>query len=166
MFPISIWPSSGIRRFSEGLPSTTPRVVVVFAIGDVMLNLAPEEGTAPTREPQAVADWTVDDIDAAHRQLLEVGATARGEIITTAVKSRAATLVDPFGNTFGITGKPSTAKQSLDDQPSQSALGTTLFRAFATRDARPEIRGPDKLAEKSSRRNSATWWTTQPLASG
>lgn len=123
-------------------------VVVVFAIGDVMLNLAPEEGTAPTREPQAVAYWTVDDIDAAHRQLLEVGATARGEIITTAVKSRAATLVDPFGNTFGITGKPSTAKQSLDDQPSQSALGTTLFRAFATRDARPEIRGPDKLAEK------------------
>ena len=85
-------------------------VVVVFAIGDVMLNLAPEEGTAPTREPQAVAYWTVDDIDAAHRQLLEVGATARGEIITTAVKSRAATLVDPFGNTFGITGKPSTAE--------------------------------------------------------
>lgn len=75
-------------------------------------------------------------------------APPRGEIITTAVKSRAATLVDPFGNTFGITSKPATTKQSLDDQPSQSALGVTLFRAFATRDARPDVRGPDHLAEK------------------
>ena len=112
-----------------------------------MLNLTPAEGTAPTREPQAIAYWGVEDIEAAHRQLLEAGATARGEIITTAVKSRAATLVDPFGNTFAITSKPSTAKRSLDDQPSQSALGVTLFRAFATRDARPEIRGHDDLAE-------------------
>lgn len=123
-------------------------IVVIFTIGDVMLNLTAADGTAPTREPQAIAYWGVEDIDAAHRQLLEAGATARGEIITTAVKSRAATLVDPFGNTFGIAGKTSTAKQSLDDQPSQSALGVTLFRAFATRDARPEIRGNDDLAEK------------------
>lgn len=122
-------------------------IVVIFSVGDVTLNLTPAEGTAPIREPQAIAYWGVEDIEAAHRQLLEAGATARGEIITTAVKSRAATLVDPFGNTFAITSKPSTAKRSLDDQPSQSALGVTLFRAFATRDARPEIRGQDDLAE-------------------
>ena len=123
-------------------------IVVVFTIGDVLLNLTPAEGTSPTREPQAIAYWGVQDIEAAHRQLLEAGATARGEIYTTALKSRAATLVDPFGNTFAITSKPSTAKPSLDDQPSQSALGVTLFRAFATRDARPEICGHDVLAEK------------------
>jgi methyltransferase (TIGR00027 family) len=62
-------------------------IVVVFMIGDVMLNLTPAEGSAPAREPQ-------------------------------------------------------------DDQASQSALGVTLFRAFATRDTRPEIRGHDDLAEK------------------
>jgi methyltransferase (TIGR00027 family) len=123
-------------------------IVVVFTIGDVMLNLTAAEGTAPTREPQAIAYWGVEDIETAHRQLLEAGATARGEIITTALKSLAATLVDPFGNTFGIAGKPPTGKQSLDDQTSQSALDVALFRAFATRDARPEIRGHDDLAEK------------------
>lgn len=123
-------------------------ILVIFAVGDVMLNLTPAQGSAPSGEPQAIAYWGVEDIETAREQLLETGATARGEIITTVVKSRAATLVDPFGNTFGIAGKPPTGKQSLDDQPSQSALGVTMFRAFATRDARPEIRGDDDLAEK------------------
>jgi methyltransferase (TIGR00027 family) len=123
-------------------------IAVIFAVGDVMLNLAPADEAAPTGAPQAVAYWDVEDIEDAHRKLIEAGAAARGEIIVTAVKSRAATLVDPFGNTFGIVGKPSAGRQSLDDQPSQSALGVTLFRAFATRDARPEIRGHDDLAEK------------------
>jgi methyltransferase (TIGR00027 family) len=112
-----------------------------------MLNLVPADETTPTGVPQAVAYWDVEDIDDAHRKLIEAGAAARGEIIVTVVKSRAATLVDPFGNTFGIAGKPSAAKQSLDDQPSQSALGVTLFRALATRDARPGLRGPDCMAE-------------------
>lgn len=123
-------------------------IVVIFAVGDVMLNLTPADGTEPACGPQAIAYWGVEDIEAAHRELIGAGAAARGEIITTAVKSRAATLVDPFGNTFGITSKPSTTKQSLDDQPSESALGVTLFRAFATRDGRPDIRGHDDLAEK------------------
>jgi lactoylglutathione lyase len=51
-------------------------MVVVFTIGDVLLNLTPAEGTSPTREPQAIAYWGVQDIEAAHRQLLEAGATA------------------------------------------------------------------------------------------
>ena len=119
--------------------------VVIFAVGDVVLNLVPADATGS--EPQQVVYWSVEDVDAAHQQLLAAGATARGEIITTVVKTRAATLVDPFGNTFGITAKPSAAKQSIDDQPSESALGVTLFRAFATRDARPEIRGHDHMAE-------------------
>lgn len=129
-------------------PAFDSPIVVMFAIGDATLNLVPADGAAPAAEPQAIAYWGVEDIDAAHRELIAAGATARGEIITTALKSRAATLVDPFGNTFGITGKPAASKQSLDDQPSQSALGVTLFRAFAARDARPEVRGPDYLAEK------------------
>ncbi len=122
-------------------------VAAMFPVGDVMLNLVAAGDTAPTGAPQSVAYWGVEDIDAAHRKLIEAGATARGEIIVTVVKSRAATLVDPFGNTFGITAKPQPEKESLDDQPSQSALGVALFRAFATRDPRPSLRGPDHLAE-------------------
>jgi len=129
-------------------PVFSSPIVVMFAVGDVMLDLTPADRAAPACEPQAIAYWGVEDIEAAYRELIGAGATARGEIITTAVKSRAATLVDPFGNIFGITGKPATTKQSLDDQPSQSALGVTLFRAFATRDARPDVRGQDYLAEK------------------
>jgi methyltransferase (TIGR00027 family) len=123
-------------------------IVVVFAVGDATINLTPAGANAPRGTPQAVAYWGVEDIEKARRELVEAGAKAVGEIITTALKSRAATVVDPFGNVFGLAGKLSAAKRSLDEQPSQSALNVALFRAFATRDARPEIRGEDCLAEK------------------
>lgn len=122
-------------------------IAVTFAVGETLLSLTPAGSGAPAAGmPNVIAYWGVEDIEEAHKALLELGATARGEIITTVIKTRAATLVDPFGNVFGITGKPVAPKTSTE-RPSASALGVTLFRAFATRDARAEIRGHDELAE-------------------
>ena len=129
-------------------PAFDSPLAVAFAVGDSVLSLLPAGDTAAGRGPSTIPYWGVEDIEAAQRRLLEAGATARGEIITTALKSRAATVVDPFGNVLGIISKPpAPGKKSLADQPSDSALGVTLFRALAASEERKETRGPDDLAE-------------------
>jgi methyltransferase (TIGR00027 family) len=136
------------REILDREPLFDSPIAVLFPVGDSMLSLSPATDPSPPGDPRVIPYWSVDDIDVALRRLLAAGATARGEIITTATRSLAATVVDPFGNLIGITSKPSaTGNRSLDDQPSDTALGVTLFRAFATRDERDEIRGPDHLAE-------------------
>lgn len=124
-------------------------IVVMFAVGESVLSLAPAADAPPRNDLQPLVYWDVDDIEAAHRRLLDAGAAPRSDIITTALKSKAATVVDPFGNIIGLTSKPGTTSgKSLADQPSDSAMGVALFRALAVRDEREEIRGPDFLAEK------------------
>jgi methyltransferase (TIGR00027 family) len=124
-------------------------IVVMFAVGDAMLSLVAAADAAPRNDLQPIVYWDVDDIEAAHRRLLDAGAAPRSDIMTTALKSRAATVTDPFGNVIGIATKPGTAHaKSLADQPSDSAMGVALFRALAARDEREEIRGQDFLAEK------------------
>lgn len=124
-------------------------IVVMFKVGEAVLSLAPAAEAPPLNDPQPLVYWDVDDIEAAHRRLLDAGATPRGDIMTTALKSKAATVIDPFGNVIGIVSKPGAVSgKSLADQPSDSAMGVALFRALATRDEREEIRGPDFLAEK------------------
>jgi hypothetical protein len=93
--------------------------------------------------------WEVDDIEAAHRRCLDAGAAPRSDIMTTALKSKAATVIDPFGNVIGLTSKRGAASgKPLTARPSDSAMGVAFFRALATRDEREEIRGPASLAEK------------------
>jgi methyltransferase (TIGR00027 family) len=124
-------------------------IAVMFAVGDSVLSLAPAAEAPPLNDLQPVVYWDVDDIEAALRRLLDAGAAPRSDIITTALKSRAATVIDPFGNVIGIVGKPGAANgKSLAGQSSDSAMGVALFRALAARDEREEIRGPDLLAEK------------------
>lgn len=118
-------------------------LVVVFMAGDDALVLVTTDAPAST-----IAYWGVDDTDAARERLIAAGATPRGEPMTSALGTRSATVVDPFGNLLGLSSQPSTKKQTLEDRPSDSALTVAFFRAMAARDPREEIRGGDFLAER------------------
>jgi methyltransferase (TIGR00027 family) len=146
-YPVADLPKA--RAWYEAMLGTKPffdsPFVVIFVIGDSTLSLVSSEASPPAREPSPVVYWGVDDVDSARARLLSAGATARGEIVTTALKSRAATVADPFGNLLGIAGPPAAAR-SVAQQPSESAAGVALFRALATWDDRDEIRGADSLA--------------------
>jgi len=74
---------------------------VEFRIGDFQHEL----GIA--REPGAVAEgivtyWHVDDIDASHARLLELGATGHQPPTKYGEGFIAASVIDPFGNILGI----------------------------------------------------------------
>jgi methyltransferase (TIGR00027 family) len=95
-----------------------------------------------------VAYWSVDDIDAAWQRLLDSGAAPQSDVYFNAPGSRIARVTDPFGNILGLTSKGSAAaKKTLEDQPSDSAMGVALWRAIAAVEEREEIRGSDSLAE-------------------
>ncbi|MGC9970788.1 MAG: SAM-dependent methyltransferase [Bryobacteraceae bacterium] len=123
--------------------------VVVFRAGDSTLNLVPAGDSHPGSEERVVAYWNVEDIDLAYRRLLDAGATSQSEITTTVMRTRVARVADPFGNALGLMSRAAAAdkSKSLEDQPSDSAMGVALSRALAAGDEREEIRGPDYLAE-------------------
>jgi methyltransferase (TIGR00027 family) len=121
---------------------------VFFPVGESVLSLLPASDSTSGTGQQAIAYWGVEDIDAARHQLLAAGAVPRGEVITSPLGRRSATVVDPFGNIVGIASGSSETKKTLAEEPSESALGVALFRAMAAREAREEIRGMDYLAEK------------------
>ena len=73
-------------------------IVVMFAVGESVLTLVPAAETPSRDEPQTIVYWEVDDIEAAHRHWLDAGAAPRSDIMTTAMQSKAATVIDPFGN--------------------------------------------------------------------
>jgi methyltransferase (TIGR00027 family) len=132
------------RQLLDREPAFDSPFAVVFAAGGCVLTLTP----AGKADERTVAYWSVDDIDEAYRRLLDAGATARSEIITSVLGGRVVRVADPFGNVLGLAASPSDAgKKSLDDRPSDSAQTVAFCRALAARDERQEIRGPDYLAE-------------------
>jgi methyltransferase (TIGR00027 family) len=124
-------------------------MAVVFRAGDTTLILAPAAGSAAPNDARTIPLWNVEDIDAAYHRLLEAGATSESEVTVTMLRTKVARVKDPFGNSLGLMCRLSeTGKQkSVEDQPSDSALGVALSRALAATDDREEIRGPDTLAE-------------------
>ncbi len=121
--------------------------LVSFAIGDSALSLTPSAGSAECSAEQVVAFWNVDDADEAFRLLLETGASPYSEP-RTVFNTRVAKVRDSFGNLIGIMSKVITdARKSLESQPSDSALTVAFCRALAASETRPEIKGPDYLAE-------------------
>jgi len=126
--------------------SETP-LAVIFRIGDGMLALLPADKAPAEACERAVAYWNVEDIDAAFQRMLDLGGTRHTDIYANAPGSRIARVADPFGNILGIISRSPAARKSLDDQPSDSAMGVTLWRALAAREERAELRGPDTLAE-------------------
>ena len=128
-------------------PALESPLAAVFAVGNCMLGLLAVAEPAAHTLQGAVAYWSVDDIDAAWKRLLDSGAAPQCEIYFNAPGSRIARVTDPFGNVLGIASRASAAAQkTLEDQPSDSAMGVALWRAIAAAEAREEIRGPDSLA--------------------
>jgi len=79
--------------------------------------------------------------------LLQLGATVHTEI-GIVFNSRRAIVIDPFGNILGIrTMSVDAHKQSVEEQPSQTAMQVASARARAALEEREEIRGHDYLAE-------------------
>jgi methyltransferase (TIGR00027 family) len=120
---------------------------VVFSIGDSFLGLTPTTSTTIKGDDSVIAYWEVDDIDSEYKRLLQLGATAHTEI-DIALNIKRATVMDPFGNILGIGSTAvETNAGSVEQQPSQTAMGAAIARAVAVIDEREEIRGHDYLAE-------------------
>ena len=118
---------------------------VVFFIGSDRLRLNQVE--QPKQGIGFGTYWAVSDIHVEYQRLIELGATECDGIRDTGGGLFMATLKDPFGNLIGIGSLGTPDNQTIEEKPSETALWTTLMRAFSTREEHEEIRGRDQLAE-------------------
>ena len=79
---------------------------VGFDVGGFELGLQPDEAGAPRSSTGVVAYWGVDDAEAALARLLELGATGRSGVHDVGEGILLASVLDPFGNVFGIIENP------------------------------------------------------------
>jgi predicted enzyme related to lactoylglutathione lyase len=79
---------------------------VGFDVGGFELGLLPDGGDADSSGGGVVAYWGVEDADAAHGRLLELGARERGGVQDVGEGIRIGSVLDPFGNAFGIVENP------------------------------------------------------------
>jgi predicted enzyme related to lactoylglutathione lyase len=68
--------------------------------------LQPDEDGAPRSSTGVVVYWGVDDAEAALARLLELGATGRSGVQDVGEGILLASVLDPFGNVFGIIENP------------------------------------------------------------
>lgn len=78
---------------------------VGFNVGGFELGLDPS-GETPPGAGGSTAYWGVEEIGAAHARLLELGAQENGPIQDVGGGIRVASVLDPFGNVFGIIENP------------------------------------------------------------
>lgn len=78
---------------------------VGFNVSGYELGLHPDESKA-TRGGSTFAYWGVEDIEAAHKRLLELGAAPHEDIQDVGERIRVASVIDPFGNIFGVIENP------------------------------------------------------------
>jgi predicted enzyme related to lactoylglutathione lyase len=76
---------------------------VGFSVGGFELGLLPD-ATPGTSGPQPL--WGVADIASAYARLLKLGATALAPVAEVGGGIKVASVVDPFGNRFGIIENP------------------------------------------------------------
>jgi predicted enzyme related to lactoylglutathione lyase len=79
---------------------------VGFDVGGFELGLQPDEGGALRSSTGVVTYWGVDDAEAALARLLELGATGRSSVQDVGEGILLASVLDPFGNVFGIIENP------------------------------------------------------------
>ncbi len=78
---------------------------VGFMVGGFELGLLPE-GTPGSVGAQAY--WTVDDVSAELQRLIRLGGAVREDVIDVGGGVLVASVLDPFGNAFGIIQLPPT----------------------------------------------------------
>ena len=97
---------------------------VGFEIGGYELGLHPYEGEL-TVGNNVLAYWGVPDIEAAHRHMLERGATPRDPIQDVGEGIKVAAVADPFGNVIGLIENPhfkvKSSSRTLQDAPAPAA---------------------------------------------
>ncbi|MCB1058088.1 MAG: VOC family protein [Acidobacteria bacterium] len=76
---------------------------VGFAVGGFELGLIPD-GTPSADGPRPL--WGVEDAEAAHARLLELGATPLEPVTEVGEGIKVAAVLDPFGNRFGLIENP------------------------------------------------------------
>ena len=78
---------------------------VGFNVGGFELGLDPDTSNV-TPGNNAIAYWGVSDAQAAYTRLVGLGARARDPVHDVGGEILVATVVDPFGNVFGIIENP------------------------------------------------------------
>lgn len=118
-----------------------------FAVGSDRLGLLLVDKTAEPPSSGAVAYWAVSDIKAEYKRLIELGADEHRAIEHIGGGIHLATVRDPFGNLIGIGGMIGIPdNKNIETKPSQTALWTTLMRAYAAKEENRDIRGQDDLS--------------------
>ena len=79
---------------------------VGFNVGGYELGLDPDATSTPGGKGGVVAYWGVTNAAESMRRLVSLGATERSAIQEVGEGIRVATVVDPFGNIFGIIENP------------------------------------------------------------
>jgi predicted enzyme related to lactoylglutathione lyase len=79
---------------------------VGFNIGGFELGLQPQESPATGKAAGVVAYWGVEDINSSFKRLLELGGTKHQEPLDVGEGIIVASVLDPFGNIFGIIRNP------------------------------------------------------------
>jgi predicted enzyme related to lactoylglutathione lyase len=78
---------------------------VGFNIGGFELGLDPDM-TGVTKGSNAIAYWGVKDAAVSYKRLLDLGAKKHREVEDVGSNIKVATVMDPFGNIFGIIENP------------------------------------------------------------
>lgn len=71
-------------------PAFDSPMAVIFAVGDSSLTLLPVENPSAGGDQRPVAYWGVEDIDAAHRRLLDSGAASESDVFRSVLNTRIA----------------------------------------------------------------------------
>jgi methyltransferase (TIGR00027 family) len=139
------------KQWYMGILKTPPifeaPVAVIFTIGECSLSLVKSDQPCSETSIGMNVYWSVDNIDASHKELLAAGAKPFVPI-RSILNINTAIVIDPFGNRIGITSvvKDST-EASVENKPSETALNVAICRALAAHEERTEIKGPDFMAE-------------------
>ena len=86
---------------------------VGFNVAGYELGLDPDPSSAAGTGSSAVAYWGVADVAAALARLVELGATDRLGVQDVGGGIRLASVIDPFGNVFGIIENPHFSLESV-----------------------------------------------------
>jgi predicted enzyme related to lactoylglutathione lyase len=79
---------------------------VGFNVGGYELGLDPDSSSTPAGSGGAIVYWGVVDAAAAFERLLSLGSTARTSVQEVGEGIKVATVLDPFGNIFGVIENP------------------------------------------------------------
>jgi predicted enzyme related to lactoylglutathione lyase len=90
----------------ETKPNFDQPFYVGFSVGAFELGLVPEKGESSAKPAGVIAYWGVEDAKASYKRLIDMGAKPGDPVTDVGGGILAATVIDPFGNQFGIIQNP------------------------------------------------------------